>query len=143
MEAEPGTSLLDVLREDLGLTGTKYGCGEGQCGACTVLIDGDHVKACLTPVSEVKDAAITTVEGHAHGDRLHAVQQAFVDVGAMQCGYCMAGMINTAMNLLAQNSNPTRDEIRNALTGNICRCGCYPRMIDAVQHAADVLRGAK
>lgn len=143
VEADPGTSLLEVLREDIGLTGTKYGCGQGQCGACTVIVDGDHVKSCLTPFSEVKDAAITTIEGQATAGRLHAVQQAFLDEGAMQCGYCVAGMINAAISLLSVNPSPSEIEIKDGLNGNICRCGAYPRMVAAVKRAATALRGQK
>ena len=143
VDAEPDTSLLELLRDDLGLTGTKYGCGEGQCGACSVIVDGDLVHSCVTPLSEVKGTAITTIEGLTAGGFLHAVQHAFVDEGAMQCGYCVSGMIMAAVNLLTVNPKPTDAEIRNGMSGNICRCGCYPRMIDAVKRAAATLRGDK
>ncbi|HMO86300.1 MAG TPA: (2Fe-2S)-binding protein, partial [Lacipirellulaceae bacterium] len=109
--------LLDVLREDLGLTGTKYGCGEGQCGACTVLVDGVAVRSCVTSVAEVEDAEVTTIEGLAEGDRLHPVQQAFIEEQGMQCGYCIPGQIVAAAALLAKNSQPTRNQILAALNG--------------------------
>jgi aerobic-type carbon monoxide dehydrogenase small subunit (CoxS/CutS family) len=140
--AEPDTSLLEILRDDLGLTGTKYGCGEGQCGACSVLVDGDLVHSCIAPLSEVKGTAVTTIEGLS-GIRLHAVQQAFLDEGAMQCGYCLSGMIIAAVNFLTATPNPTEAEVRDGMSANICRCGCYPRMIEAVKRAAATLRGGK
>jgi len=143
VSAEPDTSLLEILREDLGLTGTKYGCGEGQCGACSVIVDGDLVHSCVAPLSEVKGTAITTIEGLAAGGHLHAVQQAFLEEGAMQCGYCAAGMIMAATNFLTNSPNPTDQEIRDGLSGNICRCGCYPRMIAAVKRAAEIHKGGK
>ena len=143
IEAEPETSLLEILRDDLGLTGTKYGCGEGQCGACSVIVDGDLVHSCMAPLSEVKGTAVTTIEGLASSGKLHAVQQAFLDEGAMQCGYCVAGMIMAAVNFLTTNPNPTESEIRDGMSGNICRCGAYPHMIAAVKRAAAALRGGK
>ena len=142
VNAEPDTSLLEILRDDLGLTGTKYGCGEGACGACSVIVDGDLVHSCIAPLSEVKGTAVTTIEGLA-GTHLHAVQQAFLEDGAMQCGYCVSGMIMAAVNFLTVTPNPTDAEIRDGMTGNICRCGCYPRMIAAVKRAAATLRGNK
>jgi len=143
VNAEPDTSLLEILRDDLGLTGTKYGCGEGQCGACSVLIDGDLVHSCVAPLSAVKGTSITTIEGLAVGGHLHAVQQAFLEEGAMQCGYCVAGMILAAVNFLKATPNPTEAEIRNGMSGNICRCGVYPHMLAAVKRAAGILRGEK
>jgi len=143
IDAEPDTSLLEILRDDLGLTGTKYGCGEGQCGACSVIVDGDLVHSCMAPFSEVKGTAVITIEGLATGTILHAVQQAFLDEGAMQCGYCVAGMIMAAVNFLTVNPNPTETEVRDGMSGNICRCGGYPRMIAAVKRAAATLRGNK
>jgi aerobic-type carbon monoxide dehydrogenase small subunit (CoxS/CutS family) len=129
-------SLLHVLREELGLTGTKYGCGEGECGACKVLVDGVAVRSCLTPLGEAAGRSITTIEGLADGDVLHPVQQAFVDVGAFQCGFCTPGMILAAVSLLARNPHPDETEIRAAMDGNICRCGGYLRIIQAIQRAA-------
>lgn len=128
--------LLDVLREDLELTGTKYGCGEGECGACTVLIDGAAVRSCVTAIGEVGNGKITTIEGLADGDELHPVQQAFLDKQAMQCGYCVPGQLLTAAALLAETPHPTREQIIAAMTGNICRCCNYPNILAAVEHAA-------
>lgn len=128
--------LLDVLREDLELTGTKYGCGEGECGACTVLIDGAAVRSCVTTVGEVGGGKITTIEGLADGDELHPVQQAFLDKQAMQCGYCVPGQILTAAALLDETPHPTREQIIAAMTSNICRCCNYPNILAAVEHAA-------
>jgi aerobic carbon-monoxide dehydrogenase small subunit len=133
-------SLLLVLREELGLTGTKYGCGEGECGACKVLVDGVAVRACQTPVAEAVGRSITTIEGLARGDGLHPVQQAFVDVGAFQCGFCTPGMIIAATALLSHNPQPSETEIRDALHGNLCRCGGYLRILEAVERAARSLR---
>jgi aerobic-type carbon monoxide dehydrogenase small subunit (CoxS/CutS family) len=129
-------SLLDVLREDLQLTGVKYGCGEGECGACTVLLDGVALRSCVTAVGEVGDARITTIEGLADGDALHPVQQAFIDKQAMQCGYCVPGQILTAAALLDETPHPTREQIIAAMTGNLCRCCNYPNILAAVEHAA-------
>jgi aerobic-type carbon monoxide dehydrogenase small subunit (CoxS/CutS family) len=128
--------LLDVLREDLELTGTKYGCGEGECGACTVLVDGAAVRSCMTAVGEVGGGKITTIEGLADGDALHPVQQAFLDKQAMQCGYCVPGQILTAAALLDATPHPSREQIIAAMTGNICRCCNYPNILAAVEHAA-------
>jgi len=127
--------LLDVLREDLDLTGTKYGCGEGQCGACTVLMNGERTLSCITPATQADKKSITTIEGLAAGDALHPVQQAFLDVGAMQCGYCTPGMIMSAVALLRQNSNPTDEQITTAMNGNLCRCNGYPKIHDAIRRA--------
>ncbi|MGP8072483.1 MAG: (2Fe-2S)-binding protein [Thermoplasmata archaeon] len=129
-------SLLHVLREELGLTGTKYGCGEGECGACKVLVDGVAVRACQTPIGEVVGRSVTTIEGLAEGERLHPVQQAFLDAGAFQCGFCTPGMILTAVALLERNPHPNEAEIRTAMNGNLCRCGGYLRIVAAVQDAA-------
>jgi len=134
VEAE--RSLLSVLRDELDLTGTKYGCGEGQCGACTVLIDGYPQRSCLTPVGSVAGKQITTIEGLAPAGKLHPLQQAFLDVGAMQCAYCSPGMIMSAAGLLRRNPNPTRSEIVRFMEGNLCRCGTYPRIIAAIALAA-------
>ena len=136
-------SLLYVLREELGLTGTKYGCGEGECGACKVLVDGVAVRSCVTPVGEAIGRSITTIEGLARGDRLHPVQQAFIDAGAFQCGFCTPGMILTAVSLLTQNPRPSEGEIRAAMDGNLCRCGGYLRIIEAIQKAAPPPRGTQ
>jgi aerobic-type carbon monoxide dehydrogenase small subunit (CoxS/CutS family) len=129
-------SLLFVLREELGLPGTKYGCGEGECGACKVLVDGVAVRSCITPVGEVVGRSITTIEGLAGAERLHPVQQAFVDAGAFQCGFCIPGMIVAATSLLTRNPMPSEEEIRAAMDGNLCRCGGYLRIIDAIQRAS-------
>jgi len=133
---ERDRSLLYVLREELGLTGTKYGCGEGECGACKVLIDGVAVRACTTPIGEVVGRSVVTIEGLAEGDRLHPVQEAFLEAAAFQCGYCTPGMIVAATALLARNPEPTRAEIRAAMDGNLCRCGGYLRILDAIDRAA-------
>lgn len=129
-------SLLFVLREELGLTGTKYGCGEGECGACKVLLDGVAVRSCMTPVAEAVGRSVTTIEGLAHGDRLHPVQEAFLETGAFQCGFCIPGMIIAAASLLARTPHPTEEEIRSGMDGNICRCCGYLRIIEAVQRAS-------
>jgi nicotinate dehydrogenase subunit A len=136
VETDPQTSLLTVLREHLDLTGSKYGCGEGQCGACTVLIDGRAQRSCITRVGSVGQKQITTIEGLAKGDQLHPVQQAFLDEGAMQCAYCTSGMIMSAVALLQKNPNPQPREIVDFMDGNVCRCGTYPRIISAIQKAA-------
>lgn len=136
VDADPQTSLLTVLREHLDLTGSKYGCGEGQCGACTVLIDGKAQRSCITKVGTVAQREITTIEGLASGGLLHPLQQAFLDVGAMQCGYCTSGMIMSAAALLRRNSKPNEREIVDFMDGNVCRCGTYPRIVSAIQKAA-------
>ena len=136
LDVDPQTSLLTVLREHLDLTGSKYGCGEGQCGACTVLIDGKAQRSCVTRLGSVGQKQITTIEGLAQGDQLHAVQRAFLDVGALQCGYCTSGMIMSAVALLKKNPSPSESEIVDFMDGNICRCGTYPRIVSAIQKAA-------
>jgi len=128
--------LLEVLREDLELTGTKYGCGEGQCRACTVLLDAKAVTSCRIPVSAAAGRKIVTIEGLAAGNRLHRVQQAFADEGAMQCGYCVPGMILTTVTLLQRTPNPTDAQIAEGLNGNLCRCCGYPKIVAAVRRAA-------
>ena len=133
---EPETSLLFALREELGLTGTKYGCGEGQCGACTILLNGAPRRSCQLSVNDAAGKSIVTIEGFEHNGQLHPVQQAFLDEGALQCGYCTPGMIMSAVALLKQNPYPTRDEIVDYMDGNICRCGTYSRIIRAIQRAA-------
>jgi aerobic-type carbon monoxide dehydrogenase small subunit (CoxS/CutS family) len=136
VEADPDARLLDVLREQLDLTGTKYGCGEGQCGACTVLLDGRALRSCMTPVSTASGKAITTIEGLAKEDRLHPVQQAFLEEGAMQCAYCTSGMIMSAVSLLNNKQNPSDAAILQFMQGNICRCGTYPRIVAAIRKAS-------
>lgn len=139
VDTDPQTSLLTVLREHLDLTGSKYGCGEGQCGACTVIIDGKAQRSCITRVSAVSGKQITTIEGLASGDHLHPVQQAFLDVGAMQCAYCTSGMIMSAVALLQKNPSPKENEIIDFMDGNVCRCGTYPRIVSAIQRAAKTM----
>ncbi len=141
VDADSQTSLLSVLREQLDLTGTKYGCGEGQCGACTVLIDGAPYRSCLTAVGDAVGKSITTIEGLAHGDQLHPLQEAFLAEEAMQCAYCTSGMILSAAGLLRADANPSPEKIADALNGNICRCGTYPRIVAAVQRAAKAMKG--
>jgi len=143
VDADPQTSLLSVLREQLDLTGSKYGCGEGQCGACTVLIDGKAQRSCVTKVGAVAQRQITTIEGLANGEHLHPVQEAFLDAGAMQCGYCTSGMIMSAVALLKRNPAPKESEIIDFMDGNICRCGTYPRIVAAIQKAATATSAAK
>jgi nicotinate dehydrogenase subunit A len=136
VDAEPDATLLSVLREQLDLTGSKYGCGEGQCGACTVLIDGKALRSCVTPVSSVANKSVTTIEGLARGQHLHPVQQAFLDEGAMQCAYCTSGMIMSAVSLLNNKRDPSEAEILQFMQGNVCRCGTYPRIVAAIRKAA-------
>src|SRR6185437_15666186 len=135
-EVSPDESLLNVLRDHLELTGTKYGCGEGQCGACTVLVEGSSVRSCRIKVSAANGKKITTIEGLARGNRLHPVQQAFLDVEAFQCGYCTPGMILSAVVLLERTPHPTEKQIIAHMNGNVCRCGTYQRIVEAVQRAA-------
>jgi aerobic-type carbon monoxide dehydrogenase small subunit (CoxS/CutS family) len=134
---DPERPLLEVLREDLRLTGTKFGCGEGQCRACTVLLDGQPVTSCRTPISSLQGKSIVTIEGLADGERLHTVQDAFLQEGAMQCGYCVPGMILTAVGLLEKNPNPSMEQIVEGMNGNLCRCCGYSKIIAAIQRAAD------
>jgi isoquinoline 1-oxidoreductase subunit alpha len=136
VDADPQTSLLTVLREHLDLTGSKYGCGEGQCGACTVLIDGKAQRSCITRVGSVSEKQLTTIEGLAKGDFLHPVQQAFLDEGAMQCAYCTSGMIMSAVALLKKNPAPNEKDIIDFMDGNVCRCGTYSRIVRAIRRAA-------
>ncbi len=135
LHAYPMERLLDVLREQLRLTGTKEGCGEGECGACSVMIDGRIVNSCLVPVAQVEGASIKTIEGVATGDQLHKVQQAFIECGGAQCGICTPGMVLAAVNLLERTPNPTEDEIRNGLAGNLCRCTGYMKIFESVVRA--------
>jgi carbon-monoxide dehydrogenase small subunit len=136
----PMARLLDVLREELQLTGTKEGCGEGECGACCVLIDGELVNSCLVPAAQASGAKITTIEGIANGERLHEVQQSFITEGGAQCGICTPGMILAAVNLLARTPNPCAEDIRQGLAGNLCRCTGYVKIFDAVVKAAQNLK---
>ena len=137
---DPQRPLLDVLREDLHLTGTKYACGEGRCGACTVLLDGKPARSCVVPASLADKKSITTIEGLAKGDSLHPVQEAFLEEGAMQCGYCTPGMILSAVALLQEKPAPTDEEIVAGMNGNICRCNGYVKIKNAVRRAADKMR---
>ena len=136
VDVPPNVTLLSVLRDDLGLTGTRYGCGRGQCGACFVIADSRAIASCLLTADQAARMEITTIEGLANGDRLTPVQQAFVDADAMQCGYCTSGMIISATALLARDPEPDDISIRDALVGNLCRCGVYGRAISAVRKAA-------
>ena len=136
-------TLLEVLREDLGLTGTKHGCELGECGTCTVLVDGEPVLSCLALPAELQGRQIKTVEGMAEGGRLHPLQQAFAELGAAQCGYCTPGILLTAEALLDDNPAPSRDEVRLALAGNLCRCTGYTKILEAVELAALRMKGAR
>jgi len=142
VDTDPARLLLDVLRESLGLTGSKYGCGEGQCGACTVLVDGSPRRSCMLRMADVDGKRVTTIEGLAGDDGLHPLQQAFVEAGALQCGFCTAGMIMQAAGILAEEPNAGTSEIRRRLDGNICRCGTHPRVIEAVRLAASRMQEA-
>ena len=138
---EPNKTLLQVIREDLGLTGAKHGCGVGDCGSCTVLLDGRPVNSCLVLALQAEGREITTIEGLAQEGELHPVQDAFIDHGAIQCGFCSPGMILTSKALLDQNPDPTREEIRRAISGNLCRCTGYQKIVEAVEDAAKRLAG--
>ena len=142
LQVDPNSFLLWVLRDELELTGSKYGCGEGHCGACTVLIDGAPVRSCITKVSTIAGKQITTIEGLAENGRLHPLQEAFIQADAMQCGYCTPGMIMSGVGLLKKTPHPAEPEIRRALEGNICRCGTYPRIVAAVQMAGNGVQHA-
>jgi len=141
VDADSNESLLTVLREYLDLTGTKYGCGEGSCGACTVLINGNAVRSCSVNAAAAQGKKITTIEGLAQGDKLHHVQQAFLEHDAFQCAYCASGMVMSAVSLLARDKSPGREAIVRGMQGNICRCGTYPRIISAIQKAAETTKG--
>jgi nicotinate dehydrogenase subunit A len=144
VDAEPGDSLLSILRDDFGLIGSRFGCGEGQCGACTVLLDGAGARSCVMRVGSVGAKAITTIEAlgidQNGGDRLHPVQQAFLDVEAFQCGYCTSGMIMATVGLLKTNPNPSEADITRLMDRSVCRCGTYPRIVEAVRLAAERMR---
>jgi aerobic-type carbon monoxide dehydrogenase small subunit (CoxS/CutS family) len=143
LQLDPNSLLLWVLRDELELTGSKYGCGEGHCGACTVLIDGAPVRSCITPVAKVAGKDITTIEGLAQNGRLHPLQEAFIQADAMQCGYCTPGMILSGVGLLKKTPHPSEPEIRRALEGNVCRCGTYPRIVAAMQIAEKAMNGGQ
>jgi carbon-monoxide dehydrogenase small subunit len=140
VEASANRTLLEVLRTDFGLTGTKYGCGVGQCGACTVVIDGDGKCACLALIGQVNGRKVETVEGLAKGDKLHPLQESFVEKHALQCGYCTPGMLMAAKGLLDKNSSPSEEQIRVAISGNLCRCTGYVQVVAAIKDAAEKMR---
>lgn len=139
--ADAERSLLSVLRDDLGLTGCKYGCGEGECGACTILIEGKATRSCVTTLADAAGKQLRTIEGLANSERLHPVQQAFLDCGAMQCGYCTPGMIMSGVALLEKQAHPSRAEIIEGMNGNVCRCCTYPRIIAAIERASELVKG--
>jgi aerobic-type carbon monoxide dehydrogenase small subunit (CoxS/CutS family) len=143
VDVDPDRTLLSVLREELALTGSKYGCGEGQCGACTVLLGANAVKSCRTTDARAATAPVTTIEGLEQGGRLHPLQQSFMDETAMQCGYCTPGMIMAGVALLRATPSPTADEIVRGMNGNVCRCGMYPQIVAAIQRAASSARGKR
>ncbi len=136
LDTDPARTLLWVLRTDLELTGTKYGCGIGQCGACTVVVDGHAVRSCLSDLASVRGKQVTTIEGLAHGDQLHPLQQAFHEHGAYQCGYCTPGMIMNAYGLLEENPKPSHEQIVEGMEGNLCRCGAHQRILAAIETAS-------
>lgn len=141
IETDPALRAVDVLRQDLGLTGTKEGCGEGECGACSILVDDTAKLSCLMTAAQLEGKKIVTIEGVARRQELHPVQQSFIEYGAVQCGFCTPGMVIAAVGLLTANSAPTREEIRDAIGGNICRCTGYQKIVDAVEDAARKMRG--
>jgi aerobic-type carbon monoxide dehydrogenase small subunit (CoxS/CutS family) len=143
VNADRDAYLLEVLRDELGLTGAKYGCGEGRCGACTVLVDGEPVRSCVTKLDAVASGAITTIEGLEKNGKLHPLQDAFLDFGAMQCGYCTCGMIMSGVALLRKSPEPSPDEVIEFMNGNICRCGTYPRIVAAFSAAARAIKEAR
>jgi len=141
IDAVADRSLLSVLRDDLDLSGSKYGCGEGQCGACTVLIDGQAVRSCITTVGAAAGKKIITIEGVEKNGRLHPLQQAFLDADALQCGYCTPGMIMSGIALISRNSSPSEQDVVRFMEGNVCRCGTYPRIVTAIRKAAQSMKG--
>jgi aerobic-type carbon monoxide dehydrogenase small subunit (CoxS/CutS family) len=141
VSADPERSLLEVLRDELDLTGSKYGCGEGRCGACTVLIDGEPTRSCVTRVGAVAGKRVRTIEGLEQDGKLHPLQEAFLEADALQCGYCTPGMIMTGLALLEKNSSPSEEEVIRHMNGNICRCGTYRRIVCAIRKAAQVGKG--
>jgi nicotinate dehydrogenase subunit A len=143
VDVDAERSLLSVLRDDLDLTGCKYGCGEGRCGACTVLLDGQPIRSCTTKVGTVEGKPVRTIEDLAKGGKLHPLQEAFLEAGAFQCGYCTCGMIMSAVGLLSRTPEPSRDEIGRSMSINICRCGVYSRIMTAIENAARAMKGGK
>ncbi len=143
LTTDPQRRLLDVLREELQLTGTKYGCGEGQCGACLVYVDGEPARSCLLPVTAADGKSVTTIEGLARGEALHPVQEAFLEEGALQCGYCTSGMVLAAAALLQEKPSPTDDEIVAAMNGHLCRCNGYVKIVKAVRRAAVAMKAGR
>lgn len=143
IDAPPDRRVVDLLREDLNLTGTKEGCGEGECAACTILVDGESRLSCLMLAPQLRGRKVTTIEGLVSGEKLHPVQEAFVEFGAVQCGFCTPGMILNAVDLLRKNPNPTRTEIREGISGNLCRCTGYQKIVDAIEAAAKKLSEEK
>lgn len=141
IDADADRSLLSVLRDDLDLTGSKYGCGEGQCGACTVLIDGQATRSCITKLSAAAGKKIATIESLEKNGRLHPLQEAFIEADAFQCAYCTSGMLMSGVALLSKNPNPNEQEIVRFMEGNICRCGTYPRIVTAIRKAAQSMKG--
>lgn len=143
IQTDPNQSLLSLLHDDLDMTGTHYGCGEGECGACTVLLDGQPTRSCITPVGTVEDRQVVTIEGLKKNGKLHPVQEAFLKEDALQCGYCTSGMIMSAVGLLQKNPSPTDPEVMREMNGNVCRCGTYRRILRAIQAAAQTQRRAE
>ncbi len=141
IDADADRSLLSVLRDDLDLTGSKYGCGEGQCGACTVLIDGQATRSCITKLGAAAGKKIATIESLEKNGRLHPLQEAFIEADAFQCAYCTSGMLMSGVALLSKNPNPNEQEIVRFMEGNICRCGTYPRIVTAIRKAAQSMKG--
>lgn len=141
LDTDGDRTLLWVLRTDLGLTGTKYGCGEGLCGSCTVVVDGNAVRSCQTPLKDAAGRSVTTIEGLAKGDVLHPLQKAFIAHGGFQCGFCTSGMIMNAVGLLARHPHPSRAAIVEGMEGNLCRCGAHRRIVEAIEEASREVRG--
>ncbi|MGO9314277.1 MAG: (2Fe-2S)-binding protein [Syntrophobacteraceae bacterium] len=141
VDVPPGRKFVDVLREDLGLTGTKECCGAGECGACTILVDGQARLSCLMAAAQLQGRRVTTIEGLAADGSLHPIQEAFIEYGAVQCGFCTPGVVLAAVHLLDRNPDPTREQIREGLSGNLCRCSGYVKIVDAVEAAATKMRG--